>query len=300
MVREVVRSLLDLGDVFGRYTARTSPDAEVVLIDSEMPLDNLQAEYRAADVRGLDRLRVASIKGCERSFDVRVPEVRARWVGRIEAGSVIVFDCLYSVLAALGISENDDGVAAVLLGLRALATESGAVGLIVVHHLGKDSERGARGHSSIEGFPDVLCRNRIDGPLGADPERIFSAYGRGVSIESAVLTLGADHRLTTTPRAEARSVKRSARFDADDSTVFVAISDHPGLSGNALAAEAGLPVKRTYAACKRLAERGVIGGEGSVRPAWHAVPGGSVGDPFSTPSDVVSGTFPHRLRRNAR
>lgn len=291
-VREIVRSLLDGDNVFGRFPVRVDPSTEVVLIDSEMPLDNLQEEYRRAGVRGLDRLRVASIKGCERSFDVRVPEIRAQWAQRITPGSIIVFDCLYSVLAALGISENDDGVAAVLLGLRALSTECAALGTIMVHHLGKDSDRGARGHSSIEGWPDVLARIQLDGPLASDTQRTFSAYGRGVDIEAAVLTLGDDHRLTLRDLSEVKSekstAKRSSQLDADDAAVLEAVRSRPGLSGTALRDAVGVSVKRIYAACGRLSERRMIEDLGRARPEWHAVAGATQSDPFSTPADALT------------
>ncbi|MGV0154160.1 AAA family ATPase [Rhodococcus sp. GB-02] len=295
-VREIIRSLLDGGDVFGRFPVEVDPDIEVVLIDSEMPLDNLQDEYRRAGVQGLDRLRVASIKGCERSFDVRVPEIRAQWAQRIAPGSIIVFDCLYSVLAALGISENDDGVAAVLLGLRALSTDCAALGTIMVHHLGKDSERGARGHSSIEGWPDVLARIQLDGPLASDTQRTFSAYGRGVDIEAAVLTLGSDHRLTLKDLSEVKSekstAKRTSQFDADDAAVLEAVRSRPGLNGTTLHTAVGFSVKRVYAACARLSERRMIEDLGRAYPQWHAVAGATQGDPFSTPADAYAVPIP--------
>lgn len=221
-----------------------------------------------------------------------MPAVRERWAQQIAPGSVIVFDCLYSVLAALGISENDDTVAAVLLGLRALATECKALGTIMVHHLGKDDERGARGHSSIEGWPDVLCRIRLDGAIGSDTARMFSAYGRGVDVESGVLVLGDDHRLTLESQADKRAAAKSNAHDADDAAVLAAMRAQAGLNNTALVDAAGVPQKRVYAACKRLAERGIVENRGaSNRPAWHAAASESAhGDLFASPADLVSGT----------
>ncbi|NKT12470.1 AAA family ATPase [Prescottella equi] len=291
-VREIVRSLLDGDKVFGRFPVNVPPGTEVVLIDSEMPLDNLKEEYEKAGTLGFDRLDVRSIKGRERSFDVRVPSVQQRWASLISPGSVIVFDCLYSVLAALGISENDDTVAEVLLGLRALATECQALGTIMVHHLGKDSERGARGHSSIEGWPDVLCRIHLDGPLGSGTPHVFSAYGRGVEVEPGVLVLGDDHRLTLESRADKKAAAKSHAHDADDAAVLDALRAQPGLSGSALRDAAGVPTKRAYAACKRLEERGVVENRGSgTRPEWHAAGSETrAGDPFSSVADLVTDT----------
>jgi hypothetical protein len=85
--------------------------------------------------------------------------VRARWREQIAPGSLIAVDCLNGLFGALGVSENSDEVVAVLAGLRALATECDAAGLVIVHHLGKDPGRDARGHSSLEGFPDVVARH---------------------------------------------------------------------------------------------------------------------------------------------
>ncbi|WFR71417.1 AAA family ATPase [Prescottella defluvii] len=297
-VREIVRSLLDGDKVFGRFPVNVPPGTEVALIDSEMPLENLKEEYDKSGTLELGRLNLRSIRGVERSFDVRVRAVRERWAQQIAPGSVIVFDCLYSVLAALGISENDDTVAAVLLGLRALATECQALGTIVVHHLGKDDERGARGHSSIEGFADVLCRIRLDGPLGSDAERTFTAYGRGVDVEQGVLVLGEDHHLTLESRADKKAAAKSHAHDADDAAVLAALRAQPGLSGSALRDAAGLPPKRAYAACKRLEERGVVENRGSgTRPEWHAAASETrPGDPFASVADLVSDTARTDLR----
>src|SRR5690606_16014071 len=113
-------------------------------------------DYCRAGIPNLNRINLRSVRGIERAFDLRVPQVQDRWAEQIKPGSVIIFDCLYSVLAALGISENDDTVAALVVGFRALTARCEALGGMLVHHLGKDAERGARGHSSIEGNVDVV------------------------------------------------------------------------------------------------------------------------------------------------
>ncbi|MBM4484442.1 AAA family ATPase [Rhodococcus hoagii] len=289
-VREIVRALLDGDKVFGRFPVNVPPGTEVALIDSEMPPENLKEEYERAGALGLDRLNLRSIRGIERSFDVRVPAVRERWTQQIAPGSVIVFDCLYSVLAALGISENDDTVAALLLGLRALATECQALGTIVVHHLGKDDERGARGHSSIEGFADVLCRIRLDGPLGSDAERTLTAYGRGVDVEQGVLVLGEDHRLTLESRAamkaEKSAARRTSRNTDDDMAVLDLIRRHGGLTVRGLIAHKpeGMSDARVRAAVPRLEAQRLAENRGAgSKHAWHVTDESVDRDPFSAP-----------------
>lgn len=269
-VRDIIRSLLDGSDVFGRFPVTFDRSDGVVLIDSEMPVDLLHEEYTAAGVTGLDRLRLYSIRGRERTFDVRSPEVRARWAKVITPGSVIVFDCLYAVLAALGVRENDDTVSEVTGGLRALVAESGARGAIMVHHLGKDPERGARGHSSIEGFADVLAHIRLTGPI-YDPktERVLTLAGRCPDLPESTLVLGRDHRLTLEDREEKRerqnAEKAATKNTADEQITLGIVRAHPGLHVRGLIAQRGerLSENRLKEALDRLQERGLIENRGT-------------------------------------
>lgn len=235
-VREVIRPILNGGSVFGHFPVHVEPSADVVLIDSEMTLDYMHAMYTGARVGNLDRLALYSIMGAERSFDVRVPEVRARWVELIAPGSIVIFDCLYALLGALGISENDDAVAEVLLGLRSLMTESSAAGLMLVHHLGKDSGRGARGHGSIEGITAANCYIELDGPPGGGTARTFRASGRAVDVPTGTLTYAAD-RLTFESGEDRATARRRTRAEMVDEAVLDVIIDKPGLSGKAVIAE---------------------------------------------------------------
>ncbi|MGV9746518.1 AAA family ATPase [Rhodococcus zopfii] len=292
-VRDIVRSLLDGSDVFGRFPVTFDPADEVVLIDSEMPVDLLHEQYTDAGVTGLDRLHLYSIRGRERTFDVRSPEVRERWAQLIPAGSVIVFDCLYAVLAALGVRENDDTVSEVTGGLRALVAESGARGAIMVHHLGKDPERGARGHSSIEGFADVLAHIRLTGPIyDQNTERVLTLRGRCPDLPESTLVLGSDHRLTLEDREEKRERKKAERRatqdEVDEQKVIGILRAHPGLTVRDLLAHRGdLPEKRAQHALSRLQERGLIENHGTkAKGAFHVAAGAGT-DPFATPATVA-------------
>lgn len=285
VVCELVRAVLHGERFLGRFAVRAPEDAEVVLFDTEMPIGSLHAQYHRAGVQHLDRLNLRTLRGVERSLDVRVEAVRTRWREVIAPGSLIVVDCLYSLFGALGVSESSDEVVEVLAGLRTLATECEASGLVIVHHLGKDTERGARGHSSIEGFPDAIARIELDGSPSADTPRTFSAYGRDdVSVEPGVLTLDGNHRLALggNPTAE-RTAKRQR---LDNLAVRNLIDANPGLSARALgtlpAHERGkLSRDRIRDAIERLALINAIVNKGSnAAPEWHAIDGV---DPFATP-----------------
>jgi hypothetical protein len=283
VVRELVRSVLCGEPFLGQFAVTLPADAEVVLFDTEMPLDSLHDQYRRAEVEHLGRLNLRELRGRERSLDARVEAVRTRWSAEIKPGSLIVVDCIYSLFGALGVSENSDEVVGVLAGLRALATECDAAGLVIVHHLGKDTEKGARGHSSIEGFPDAIARIELDGPPSAEAQRIFSAYGRDdVSITPGVLTLGDDHRLTMggNPKVE----RRRAAQQTDNDALWHLIDEHPGLSTRGLErlpGESGgkLSRDRIRDAVGRLEMTNRIVNKGTDAAAeWHAVEGV---DPFA-------------------
>ena len=274
-VVDLVRSVLGGDKFLGRFAVSLPADAEVVLFDTEMTLSSLHRQYQRAGVEHLDRLNLRPLRGRERSLDVRNEAVRNRWREQIAPGSLIAVDCLYSLFGALGVSENSDEVVSVLAGLRSLATECDAAGLVVVHHLGKDPDKGARGHSSLEGFPDAIARIELDGPPTAETPRVFSAYGRDVSIDAGVLTLGDDHRLTIggNPRVE----RITAAHHADDEATWHLIDKHPGLSMRGLA---NLPVEargklsrdRIREAVERLALINRIVNKGTLAaPEWHAV-----------------------------
>jgi hypothetical protein len=277
LVRELVRSALHGSPFLGRFAISLPPDAEVVLFDTEMTLSSLHSQYQRAGVEHLNRLNLRSLRGRERSLDARIEAVRTRWREQIAPGSLIAVDCLYSLFGALGVSENSDEVVAVLAGLRSLATECEAAGLVIVHHLGKDPDKGARGHSSIEGFPDAIAHIELDGPPSADSPRTFCAYGRDVSVDAGVLTLGDDHRLNIggNPRAE----RITAKHRGDDEASWRLIEKHPGLSLRALGnlpAEALGKLSRDrirqsverLALLKRIVDKGT-----KSAPAWHAIEG---------------------------
>ncbi len=278
VVRELVRAAVDGDKFLGEFGVVLDDGATVVVLDTEMPVDTLHREYTRAGVKSLDRLDLRSLRGIERALDARTEAVRARWRREIAPGSLIVVDCLYTLFGALGVSENSDEVVSVLAGLRSLATECDAAGLVVVHHLGKDTDKGARGHSGIESFPDAIARIELDGPPSPETLRVFSAYGRdGVNVDRGLLTLGDDHRLAlgADPKHERAVEKRND----DNAATLALIEAHPGKSTRTLStlpaeARGNLSRDRIRAAVARLSSTNRIANTGTEdAPAWHVSPG---------------------------
>lgn len=286
VVRELVRAGVDGVPFLGKFPVTLAEDAEVVLFDTEMPVATIHRQYQQAGVKRLDRLNLRALRGAERSLDVRVDAIRERWRSEIAPGSLIIVDCLYSLFGALGVSESSEDVVPILTGLRTLATECEAAGLVVVHHLGKDADRGARGHSSLEGFPDALARIEIDGvPDGSTP-RTFSAFGRDVSVEAGVLKLDDGGHLTLgdNPRAE----RTANRHQAENDAAWELIDQHPGLSLRGLEkvlehGSSNLSRRKLKDAVERLEQVSRVINKGTkAAPEWHTLTGV---DPFSGRSE---------------
>ncbi len=276
-VVEMVRSVLSGDEFLGRFATHLPAEARVALLDTEMTPAMLHHEYTKVGMPAddLHRIDLHPLRGRSRLLDLRDETTRARWQELIAPGAVIVVDCLYTVLAAAQVDESSAQVSDIIDGIKALAVQCSAAGLVIVHHLGKDPTKGARGHSSIEGGVDTLATIWLDGPPAADTPRLFSATGRlDVDVPPALLRRGDDHRLTlsaSTPKADrARALDRS-----DDDTAWKLISDHPGKSLRGLeelpTESRKLSRSRLRRALDRLDGLGYIVNRGSAeRPAWHA------------------------------
>ncbi|MGV0045526.1 AAA family ATPase [Mycobacterium colombiense] len=276
-VVEMVRSMLNGDEFLGRFATHLPAEARVALLDTEMTPAMLHHEYKKVGMPAddLDRIDLHPLRGRSRLLDLRDEATRARWQELIAPGAVIVVDCLYTVLAAAQVDESSAQVSDIIDGIKALAVQCGAAGLVIVHHLGKDPTKGARGHSSIEGGVDTLATIWLDGPPAADTPRLFSATGRlDVDVPAALLRRGDDYRLTlsaSTPKADrARAADRT-----DDDTAWKLVSDHPGKSVRGLeelpAEIRKLSRSRLRRALERLDGLGYIVNRGTAeRPAWHA------------------------------
>lgn len=99
------------------------------------------------------------------SFDLRDPGQVAALIAAIRdagfAGGVIVIDTLAQ--ASPGTDENSSrDMGELLAALQAIQAALGGL-VLVVHHLGKDTTRGARGHSSFTAALDASIEVRRDG-----------------------------------------------------------------------------------------------------------------------------------------
>lgn len=296
-VVDLTRALLNGGKFLGRFATGLPTDAEVAILDTEMGADMMQYEFTSAGVGDpalLRRINYHDLCGRSAMLDFRVPAVRAYWRDQIGPGSFIILDCLYTVLSALGIDESSSQVADVIEGFKTLAVECAAAGRVIVHHLGKDPDKGARGHSSIEGSVDTLATIRLDGPPAADTPRTFEAFGRrGVNVPAARLVLDGDHQLTlsaNTPSAD----RAKAANHRDDDIVWKLINEHPGKSVRALGdlpeeTRHGVSRDRLRQSVERLAGLGYVVNKGTdKRPEWYAAD--RDGDPFADPRPLADGT----------
>ncbi|MDV3215239.1 AAA family ATPase [Mycobacterium avium] len=297
---DLVRALLTGGTFVGRFATRLPADADVAFLDTEMGADMMQYELSKAGVTDpalLRRINYHDLLGRSAMLNLSDDATRAYWRGQIRPGSFIIFDCLYTVLSALGIDESSSQVADVIEGFKTLAVECDAVGRVITHHLGKDPDKGARGHSSIEGAVDTLATIRLDGPAAADTPRTFEAFGRrGVNVPPGLLTLkptdDGQHRLMMSGNTVSADQK-TKRDHSDDDIVWKLIKDRPGTSVRALEA---LPAEtrqvsksRLRCAHARLAKLDYVINKGTdKRPEWHAA--NRNGDPFTDPAPVADGT----------
>ncbi len=289
-VVELVRAVLAGGGFLGRFATHLPAGARVALLDTEMTPAMLLHEYTkvGTDADSLSRIDLHPLRGRSRLLDLRDETTRARWRELIAPESVIVVDCLYTVLAAAQVDESSAQVSDIIDGIKALAVECAAAGLVIVHHLGKDPTKGARGHSSIEGSVDTLATIRLDGPPAADTPRLFSATGRlDVDVPAALLTRGEDNRLSlssSSPKAD----KAKALAHRDDDITWSLISNHPGLSVRSLELLPEETRKLSRSSLRRshtrLASLGYVINKGSERrPEWHAADRN--GDPWTNPAD---------------
>jgi hypothetical protein len=169
--------------------------------------------------------------GLAGSFDPRHENLRRSWHDRIPEEAIVVIDCLSPLLSAAGIEESHSDVAAFLDGLAALAIERKA-GISVVHHMGKDDDKGARGFSGIEAKFSSVIHLTVNStmPTGSTP-RYIEAIGRGVSFDRRRIVRTPDGRLLMDGAAGVAAVAprstRSPQLRERDEAVFAVLSLHP-------------------------------------------------------------------------
>jgi hypothetical protein len=208
-------------------------------------------------IHNTDKVVIESLRGRVAGFDVLSGAVRRQWVSALteHEPTVIIVDCLRPILDALGLEEHT-GAGRVLIALDQFTAEIGASELIVVHHMGHNSER-SRGDSRIRDWPDVEWKIVRQGDAPSST-RYFSAYGRDVDAPET--------RLHYDPASRhlllANGSRADATVDAATITVLKVLSDAPGLTGRQL--ETALTEADIKQKPGRLAKRKAIT-EGYVR-----------------------------------
>ena len=192
LIGNVTRSLVDGDPFLGRF--QVAPVARsVVLLDFEMSPRQLDAWLRDQQIRHADRVVVVPLRGSASAFDIRMPDVRARWVEQLRAAACdfLIVDCLRPIMDALGMNEHTEA-GLLLTALDGLMKDAGIAEAIVVHHMGHTGER-SRGDSRLRDWPDVEWRlvREDDNPAS---DRFISAFGRDVDVPESRLGFDATTR----------------------------------------------------------------------------------------------------------
>lgn len=303
LVGNLVRSLVD-GDAFLERFLTHTPTGRVGIIDDELDERMLRRWLRDQNIRATDRAVVVPLRGKVSTFDLIDDDTRNQWAQTIQAAgiTVLIVDCLAPILDALGLSEDKEA-GQFLVALDETAKMAGVEEVLLVHHMGHNSER-ARGASRLRDWPDVEWRlvrekNKDEEDNPAAP-RYFSAYGRDVDIaESALEYDPATRHLALTGGARKDAGSRETR-DA----IIAYLRKNPGASQDQVEKNAGPPQAKTRATLKALVKLGEItqvraprsrGLHHSVAPQAAT----SLGNTPTEPKPQVNGQSPESLG-NAR
>jgi len=272
----LVRSLVGGSPFLDEFAVRTDLVGRLYVADFEMSRDQLRDWYRDWAVEQADRVSIDPLRGLASTFDIRVPAVRTRWADRVRGNDTVIIDPLAPILAALGIEENSNGVAQFLEALDELMREAGVSQYLVTHHMGWEDTR-ARGHSSLEGWPDgvwYIRRDRSDDPTeddyGTRAPRFFSAEGRDIYVPEALLTFDGSARRLGYQGATTRAGSRQQREQVADQkaiqTVLRAVDERPNIS----AAQIDHALGRGFKNGRKPQIRSRIEGQGLIRNIGQA------------------------------
>lgn len=182
---EVVKCLADGGKLFGEFeVVQLAPGEAVTVFDFELD-EALSAEwFEVLEIENTDCVRPVHLKGRVASFDIRKPEVRAKWAKLLRDANTktAIMDCLAPVLAGLEIHENSPQVGEFLNAWDTLMVDAGVSENMIVHHFGHNGE--FRGHSSLIGWGGFLWRLTRRSPRDPQSPRYFEVEGRARGNES--------------------------------------------------------------------------------------------------------------------
>lgn len=235
-VGNLIRCLADGDRFLGVYKVDPVTEGTIGLIDFEMPRRKLKQWLGEQGIRNRSIVKVWSMRGRARTFDLLNPEIRAKWVMRLRDANVKVWliDCLGPILSALGLAEKaNEEVGPILDALMSVATEAGVDEILLVHHMGHGAER-SRGASRLRDWPDAewrMVRQRNEeNPLAEaapDAPRFFAAFGRDVDVrEGRLLYDPATRRLVY-----AEGSRREATSNAALTATLTFVRDNIGRSG---------------------------------------------------------------------
>lgn len=224
---------LTTGEKFcGQLPTHLPAGSQVVIIDTEMAGGDIYDTYvRCRPLLDDGRVTLWKLIGQAGQFDLRTEGMRRLWHDRIPLNSVIIVDCLNPILSAAGIEENHSDVAMILDGMITLARERQSA-LFLAHHMGKDDEKGARGHSSIEGKFGAVIHMTFKGaiPDGSTP-RYLQATGRsGIGLAKRMITRNDEGHLVMDGSAKTEAMAINAALRERDDAVFRMIGLYPGRS----------------------------------------------------------------------
>lgn len=236
MTGNVVRSLVDGDRFLGIYEVDQMTEGTIAILDFEMPRTKLKEWLRDQGIVNRRRVKVRTMRGKSRSFNILDDDIRRRWALKLinDDARVLILDCLAPVLTGIGLSESkNEEVGQFLNAVKALVDEAGLDEVLIVHHMGHVQER-TRGAASLLDWPDSLwklVRQKDDtNPFAeADPAapRFFSAFGRDVNVkEGQILFDPATRRLRY-----AEGSRRETRTNGALAAALTYVRDNPGATG---------------------------------------------------------------------
>lgn len=257
LVGNLLRSLADGQPFLERFLTHT-PKGRTTVIDTELDDRMLRRWLRDQRITNTGDVAVIPLRGKVSTLDLLDEQIRAEWAARLQqiGTEILIVDCLAPILDALGLSEDKEA-GQFLVALDELANQAGISEVVLVHHMGHNSER-ARGASRLRDWPDVewkLAREKgeenEDNPAA---RRFFSAYGRDVDIAEAALDYLPESRRLVLAGG---SRKQAADTEFRDA-VIAYLRANPGAVGRQVELFAGPPQKKTRAALKALVADGTV------------------------------------------
>jgi hypothetical protein len=300
IVGNLTRALAD-GEAFLESFLTHAPAGQIVIIDDELDERMLRRWLRDQGIKNTDRVTVLSLRGRLSTFDLIDPDIREQWAAKLHDvdAALVILDCLAPILDALGLSEDKEA-GRFLVALDELAKAAGIDELLLVHHMGHNTER-ARGASRLRDWPDVEWKLTREKPEEGEDQpaarRFFSAYGRDVDVaESALDYLPEVRRVVL-----AGGSRRAAENAETEAAVIAYLTANPGSSGRQVEMFAAAPLKKTRKALKDLVAKGQVTAVETSNGNRYSIAAGATGcgKPLAAPKPQVSGQMGEGVRQGA-